>query len=266
MSLTMGIGPLSRRAGAGELNGAFEGPAHLLWFHAVPKRVRATFGGETIVDTEAAHLLHETRLLPVYYVPRDDVRFDLLEPTDHSTHCPFKGDARYWSVVVGDAVADNAVWGYDTAINGCPDLSDFVALYFERMDRWFEEDEEIVGHPRDPFHRVDVRASSRTVTYLVDGEEVARSERPVLLFETGLPVRYYLPAEDFTAAMEPTSTTTICPYKGTAQYWTLRGNGDPIQDLVWSYSQPAGDAHGVAGLRCLPQEHDRVELQVSTNP
>lgn len=263
MSLTMGIGPLSRRAEAGELNGTFEGPAHLLWFHPVPKRVRATFGGETIVDTEGAHLLHETRILPVYYVPRDDVRFELLEPTDHHSHCPFKGDARYWTVRVGDRVAENAVWGYDTPINGCPDLSGYVALYFDRMDRWYEEDEEIVGHPRDPFHRVDVRGSSRTVTFRVDGEEVARSDRPVLLFETGLPVRYYLPPEDFTAAMEPTSTTSICPYKGTARFWTLQGAGGPVEDLVWSYPRPLGDAGGVAALRSLPQEHERVTVEVS---
>lgn len=264
MSLTRGIGPLARQEGGGELNGRFEGPTHLLWFHDVAKRIRVTFGGEVVVDTEGARLLHETRLLPVYYLPRADVRFDLLEPTDHRTHCPFKGDARYWTVRVGDQVSEDAVWGYDRPIEGAPDLAPYVACYFDRF-RWFEEDVEIAVHPRDPFHRVDVRRSTRPVAVRLDGEVVAQSERPVLLFETGLPTRYYLPLEAWReGSLAPSHHTTACPYKGTAEYRSLRppSGGEVLDAAAWSYPDPLEEALGVAGLWAVDQGRDRLEVEV----
>lgn len=264
MSLTLGIGPLARKDDAGELNGRFEGPAHLLWFHDVPKRVRALFGGETIVDTEGARFLHETRILPVYYVPRADVRFDLLEESDHSTHCPFKGDARYWSVRVGDRVAENAVWGYDEVVPGAPDLTGYVAVYFEKMDRWLEEDDEVVGHPRDPFHRVDVHPASKVVRVLVNGDVVAESDRPMLLFETGFPVRYYLPLADWRAdALEPSAKTSICPYKGVANYYSVRTGSGTVEDLAWTYRAPFDESARIKDHVCVPQGNDAVEVEVT---
>lgn len=265
MSLTLGIGPFSRRPEAGQTNASIDGPGHLLWFHDVPKRIRATFGGEVVVDTERGRMLHETRLLPVYYLPRDDVRFDLLEPSSHRTHCPFKGDARYWDLRVGDRVAEAAVWGYDDPIEGAPDLAPYVAFYFERMDAWYEEDVRIVGHPRDPFHRVDVLASSRRVVVRVDGEEVARTERPVLLFETGLPVRYYLPDDAWRPEVfVPSDLTTTCPYKGIADYRSVRSpGGEVLGSLAWRYADPFDGCRAIAGHWCVDQDHDRVEVEVS---
>ncbi|MPY93349.1 MAG: DUF427 domain-containing protein [Acidimicrobiia bacterium] len=265
MSLTLGNGPFARNDAAGETNAHIEAPGHILWFHDVPKRVRATLGGETIVDTERARLLHETRLLPVYYVPRDDVRFDLLEPTEHSSHCPFKGDARYWTIRAGDQVAENAVWGYDAPIAGAPDLAPYVALYFGKVDHWYEEDEEIFGHPRDPFHRIDVRTAERRVRVLVDGAVVADSSVPKLLFETGLPVRYYLPLEHWDqAALTPSGHSSTCAYKGAAAYNGVRTAAGEVADLVWRYEAPLSDGRDVAGLLCAPQEHERVEVELST--
>jgi uncharacterized protein (DUF427 family) len=264
MSLTLGIGPFARNDAAGESNATIDAPAHILWFHDVPKRVRATLGGETVFDTERARLLHETRLLPVYYVPRDDVRFDLLEPTEHSTHCPFKGDARYWTMRVGDRVEENVVWGYDDPIPGAPDLSPYVAFYFGRLDHWYEEDDEIFAHPRDPFHRIDVRAAQRRVRVRVDGTLVAESTTPKLLFETGLPTRYYLPRDDWDeSALIPSSHTTACAYKGTASYNGVRTAAGDVPDLVWRYDSPLSDGRDVEGLLCAPQEHERVEVDVA---
>jgi uncharacterized protein (DUF427 family) len=263
MSLTLGNGPFARNDAAGETNAHIEAPGHILWFHDVPKRLRATFAGETIVDTEHARLLHETRLLPVYYLPRSDVRFDLLDATDHSTHCPFKGDARYWSIRVGDQVAENAVWGYDEVIPGAPDLSGYVSFYFGKVDHWYEEDEEIFGHPRDPFHRVDVRPAKRRVRVLVDGFPVAESTAPKLLFESGLPVRYYLPAAAWDAsALTPSAHSTVCAYKGRAAYNGVRTAEGEVADLVWRYDDPLSDGRDVAGLLCAPQEHERVTVEV----
>lgn len=263
MSLTIGSGPFARKADAADINQRIEGPAHVLWFQDVPGRIRATLGGETLVDTQAAKLLHETRLLPTYYLPRSDVRFDLLEPTDHSTHCPFKGDARYWTIRVGDEVAENAVWGYDEVIEGAPDLSDYVAFYFGIPDHWYEEDEELVGHPRDPFHRIDARHASRTVVVEVDGTEVARSDRPTLVFETGLPTRYYLPREDWDPdALTASSLTSTCAYKGHASYNGVRTPAGEVPDLIWRYDDPLADAPAIAGLLAAPQEHEHVDVIV----
>ena len=123
--------------------------------------LHARFGGEVVLDTERGRLLHETGLLPALYVPEDDVRTDLLERTDHSTHCPFKGDAAYWTIRVGDRVAENAVWGYPEPLPESSWLRGYMAFYWAPMDAWYDEDERVHGHLRDPFHRVDARASSR---------------------------------------------------------------------------------------------------------
>ncbi len=196
MALTVGTGPFGEGRD-GTFNFEVTAPQeHALYLENSPRRVRAVFGGETVVDTRHAKLLHETGHLPVYYFPVEDVRQDLLERTDHSTHCPFKGDASYWSVRVGDRVAENAVWGYEEPMDSAPPLRDLVAFYFDAMDAWYEEDEEIFVHPKDPYHRVDVLESSRRVRISVNGEVVAETDRPKMLFETGLPPRYYVPPED----------------------------------------------------------------------
>ena len=115
MSVTLPGAPLSGRP-AGVFNGEVQAPGHLLYFEPTHKRIRVEFGGETIADTTGAHLLYETGLLPVYYIPEADVRTDLLTRTDHTTHCPVKGDAAYWTVSAGGRTAENAVWGYPSPI------------------------------------------------------------------------------------------------------------------------------------------------------
>jgi uncharacterized protein (DUF427 family) len=173
MTLTIGTGPFGDQ---GEKTFNFEVHApgdHVLYFEDSPRRVRAMLGGETVADSRRAKLMHETGHLPIYYFPEEDVRMDLLEATDHTTHCPFKGDASYWSVRVGENVAENAVWGYPEPIDSAPPLAGYVAFYFRKMDAWFEEDEQIFVHPRDPYHRVDVLESSRHVRVSVNGEDVS---------------------------------------------------------------------------------------------
>ena len=190
MSLTMGPGPLAH-ANRGRFNTDLSAaPAHLLYLHEVPQRVRGVVAGEVVVDTERAVLLHESGLLPQWYVPREDVRTDLLTPTSTSTHCPFKGDASYWTLTVGDRVVQDAVWAYPEPVDAVPELAGLVAFWFDRVDAWYEEDELVFGgHPRDPFHRVDTRRSSRRVTVTVGGRELVSTDRAVGLYETGLPTR-----------------------------------------------------------------------------
>jgi uncharacterized protein (DUF427 family) len=214
-------------------NYAIDGPAHRLLLHPFPRRVRARFAGEVILDSTRGALLHESNILPRLYVPQADVRADLLERTDHSTHCPFKGDASYWSVRVGDRVAENAVWTYEEPIDEASWLRGLVSVYPERMDAWLDEDEEVTSL-RDPYHRVDARRSSRRIEVRSDGEVLARSDRPVVVAETGLPLRFYLPREDVAAELRTSETMATCPYKGRAAYWSLDG----IEDVAWSYDEP----------------------------
>ena len=129
-------------------------------------------------------------------------------------------------------------------------------LDFAAFDTWLEEDEVIRGHPRDPYHRVDVRRSSRHVRIELDGRVLADTTRPTLVFETGLPTRYYLPREDVQVELKPSETTTICAYKGGASYWSVPG-GD---DLVWGYEQPLPDAAGLAGLVAFYDEKVQVTV------
>jgi uncharacterized protein (DUF427 family) len=232
MSLTFPGAPLASEPPL-TTNYAIDGPRHRLLLQPFPRRVRARFAGEVVLDSTRGALLHESNILPRLYVPLDDVRADLLERTDHSTHCPFKGDASYWSVRVGDRVAEDAVWTYEEPIDEASWLRGLVSVYPERMDAWLDEDEEVTGL-RDPYHRVDARRSSRRIEVRSDGQVLARSERPMVVAETGLPLRFYLPREDVAAELRPSETTKACPYKGRASYWSLDG----VEDVAWSYEEP----------------------------
>src|SRR3954465_15749685 len=185
MSLIIGSGPLSARPAPG--NYAIDGPKHRLLFEPHPRRIRAMLGDRTILDTVRGHLLHETNILPVLYAPISDLDADALEPSDKHTHCPFKGDASYWSPRAGDRFSKDAVWTYREPLEASSWLEGFAALYWDRVDAWYEEDDEVHGHLRDPSHRVAARPSSRPVQVVAGDAVLAESSRSVLVFETGLP-------------------------------------------------------------------------------
>ena len=191
MSLTRGSGPLG--GGPGQSNYTFDSPQHRILFEPDARRLRAYVGDTLVFDTRGAHLLHETGIKPVVYVPLADLDESLMRRTATSTHCPFKGDASYWSLHVGEAVREDAVWAYEEPIASAPWLRGFAALYPSRVDRWLVEDEPMTGGLRDPYHRVDVHTSSRPVRVVAAGEEIAYSAHPTLVFETSMPPRAYLP-------------------------------------------------------------------------
>lgn len=230
-------------------------PDYRITFEPSPRRVRVKFGGETIADSTAAHLLFETRHLPVYYFPRADVRMDLLRPTEHHTYCPYKGTASYWTIAAGGRESENAVWGYLEPFDEVAAIRDYVAFYWKEADSWWEEDEEIFVHARDPYKRVDVIASSRSVKVVLGGEVVAETTKARFLFETRLPTRYYIPQEDVRMdLLTPTAKVTACPYKGTARYWTARVGGREYPDIVWSYPDPIPECPKIKGLLCFFNE------------
>jgi uncharacterized protein (DUF427 family) len=221
---------------------------HRVHVEPTPRHVRVRFNGEIIADSKRAVLLRETGHLPVYYFPPQDVRQDVLTPTEQHTRCPFKGEASYWTVRVGDRIAENVMWGYLDPLPGREDIAGYRAFYWDRVDAWYEEDEQIFKHPRDPYHRVDVVQSSRHIRVELNGQTVAETRRPRLLFETGLPTRYYLPVEDVRMdLLAPTETSTVCPYKGTASYWRLAGE-PASRDIAWAYLDPIPECPKIRGL------------------
>ena len=176
------------------------------------KRVRAVAGGVTLADSTGVRLMRESGLVPVYYFPIEDLRQDLLAASDHATHCPHKGDASYWHVRLAERTIENALWGYPSPLPSVAEIAGYRAFYWRKMDHWYEEDEEVFVHARDPKVRIDLLSSSRRVQVVVGGEVVADSRDALFLFETGLPNRYYLPRADVrTELLEPSASRTACP-------------------------------------------------------
>jgi uncharacterized protein (DUF427 family) len=267
MALTLGSGPFGHHP-AGVLNSRIEGPRHVLLFEPYPRRMRAELGGETVFDTTRGKLLYESSIPPVLYVPLEDVRQDMIEPTSHSTHCPFKGDASWWTVRAGDRVAVNALWGYPEPIESAAWLLGYVAAYPTSFDAWYEEDERLLGGlVRDPYHRIEVLTASARVTVKANGHLVAQSDSPKLVYETGGPVRAYLPFEDVRRdLLVESETTSICPYKGTARHWSVRAGDDVLADVAWSYSQPLLESEPVAELVSFAGDGIEVEIDREAAP
>jgi uncharacterized protein (DUF427 family) len=218
----------------------------------IDKWVRAFVDDVTVVDTRTPLLLWEDDFpVPTYAFDRDDVRTDLLSETQAEPpqqpffFLPHGPVAQWYDLTVGDRTIPHAAW-----IRDAPEVRDRVVLSWQPglLDRWMEEDEQVAGHPRDPRKRVEAIASSRHVEVELDGVRLADSTRPVLLFETDLPTRYYLPLEDVDlTVLEPTSNRSHCPYKGVAdRYWSVSGH-PAAANIAWSYSAPLPAVAKVAG-------------------
>jgi uncharacterized protein (DUF427 family) len=260
MGLMTGNGPFGREP-AGTFNFEPPPPGKALYLEPTPKRIRVVVGGETIADSRRAMLLHESGHQPIYYFPPEDVRSELLEPSDRHTRCPKKGEASYHTIRAGSQVVEAGAWYYPDPLPDAPPIKDLIAFYWDRMDQWLEEDEEVKGHPRDPYHRLDVLRTDRQVRVSLDGEPLAESTRAVALFESNLPPRWYIPREDVTAELEPTDTVTRCPYKGEAGYYSVKlADGELATDLIWYYAEPFPEASPIAGLLCFFDE--RVDLKL----
>ncbi len=217
--------------------------AREVWtFERRERWIRAYVGDMAVADSKKARLMIESPRELDYYFPLAEVRQDLLIPSDKVVTSGYRGSRRFWHLRVGDELVENAVWTYDAKTRR-PDFEGYVAFKWRAMDRWFEEEEELFYHPRNPYHRVDTVASSRHIEVYVDDQKVADTHKPFLLHETGLPTRYYLPVEDVDPDfLAPSDTNSYCPYKGKASYYDLVVNGDRIDDAVWYYPEPLPEA------------------------
>ena len=222
------------------------------------KRVRVYLAGELVADTSHPVLVWEWPYFPVYYIPAADIRAELI-PAGTTDHSPSRGDAEIYHVKVSGATADGAARRYpDSPLE---ELREAVRLEWAAMSEWFEEDEPVYTHPRDPYTRVDILASSRHVRVEIDGVTVADSRQPRILFETGLPPRYYLPLTDLRMdLLRPSATESHCPYKGTAAYWSVDTGRQLHEDIVWIYRTPLPESQKVAGLACFYDEKVDVYL------
>lgn len=246
MGLTRTDGPLSPRAPQ-TVNYGIDGPAHKLLMHPFPRRVRAEFAGRTILDTTRGVLLHETALLPRLYVPETDLDADAFVGSDHTTHCPFKGDATYRTLQVGGRTVPDALWAYPEPTQAAPWLRGLASLYWDAADAWFDEDEQVHAHLTDPYTRVDVRPTSRHVEVFAGDTLVAESHAPLRLDETGLPTRWYLSPADVLVPLTASDTHMHCPYKGRSHYWNLAlPDGREIPDAGWGYADPLPESSRIA--------------------
>ena len=202
-------------------------------------------GGEMVADTTNPLLVWEKPYYPTYYFPGAEGKADLLAETGETKRSPSRGDASVYVVKAGGREGT----AYTTHTPEIPEIADHFVFVWDTMDHWFEEDEEVFVHPRDPFTRVDILPSSRLVRVEIDGVTVADSTNASFLFETGLPTRYYFPKVDVRMdLLTSTESATHCPYKGTARYWTVSVNGETYDDIVWGYDSPLPESQKIMGL------------------
>ena len=229
----------------------------------VPRRVRATLGGRVVLDTTRAVYLWELPHYPQYYIPVGDIDPEVLVDEDHVQKLS-RGTARRIGLRVGEITRPAAGRVYtEDALAGLPGL---VRLEWDALDAWFEEDEEVFVHPRNPYARVDAVRSTRRVRVELNGVLLAESASPVMVFETGLPPRYYLNRTevDFTH-LRPSDTVTACPYKGrTTGYWSVEIDGQTYPDLAWTYDFPTRNLDPIAGL--ISFYNEKVDIQLDGRP
>jgi uncharacterized protein (DUF427 family) len=213
------------------------------------KWVRVYFGGELIADSKNVILLRQKGRSPIYYFPQQDIRMEFLESKGRTGKFPALGKVSLSTVRVGSRIAENAAWKVVQPPSDLMQLRGYIAFKWSEMDSWFEENEEIFVHPRDPHVRIDTIQSSRNIRVELNGEIIAETNSPVLLFETGAPVRYYIPKADIRFdLLETSETQTGCPYKGIASYYSINANGKTIKDAIWYYPFPYPEVGKIQNL------------------
>jgi uncharacterized protein (DUF427 family) len=228
-------------------------------------RIRAFFDGKLIADSRRVILFRESPMKIHYFFPEKDIVDGFIDAASAVIQKRKNGAATIWTVRSGSREAEGAAFAYTEPTEGAPDLRAYIALDFAKMERWLEEDEELIGHPRDPYTRIDVRKSSRRVRVeeTASGTVLAETDRPLVLTETGLGIRYYIPKADVVwDLMEPTDTVTVCPYKGRAAYWRARIGETKLEDIAWGYPEPLQDAVPIRDTVSFYHEKKTIRIYV----
>lgn len=254
MGLSWQQGPLSARS-TGRFLVEQPLPERLLFAEPLRRRMRVRLGDEWIADSEDVVLLHEPGHYPLAYFPIGDVKADALRRTDRTTRHPELGTTAWFTVTAGDRGVERAAWQHVEVPDHAGELRDRVAFAWRAMDAFYEEDERIVGHAADPYHRNDIRATSRHLLVRDGDRVVAETHQPIVLYESGFAPRWYVPREDVDeAALTPVADQTFCPYKGLASYYDIGEHGH----AAWSYLDAWPEVGRVRGL--VSFEPDKIEV------
>ncbi len=230
-------------------------PERLLYAEPLRRRMRVRFGGEWIADSEDVVLLHEPGRYPVAYFPRADVRTDVLAGGVRNTQHRDLGSTAWFTVTAGGRSTQRAAWEHVDLPAYAGELAGRIAFAWRAMDAFYEEDERILGHAADGYHRIDIRTTSRHLVVRVGDQVVAESSRPLVLYESGFAPRWYVPRSDVTAdALAPVEGQTFCPYKGLADYYDIGTAGR----AAWSYRDAYAEVGRVSDL--VSFEPDKVDV------
>ena len=253
MGLSWQQGPLGRNP-----NGQFLVPGiprRVLYAEPLRRHIRAELGGRTVVRSDDAVLLFEPGRYPVAHFPIGDFAEGALRPIDHHSQHPELGETAWFEVVAGTRHAARGAWQHVALPDHAAILEDKVALAWRAMDAFYEEDDRILGHAADPYHRIDIRHSSRRLLVRAGEGVVADTTSPIVLYESGFAPRWYAPRDDVaTDALSPNELRTFCPYKGIASYYDIDG----ARNAAWSYRAPFADMAAIGDL--VSFEPDRVEV------
>ncbi len=261
MGLSWQQGPLGRNP-----NGTFVTtspmPERVLYLEPLRRRMSVELGRRAVARSDDVVLLFEPARYPVAYFPLRDIAEGALHPTDRRTTHPDLGETR-WFDVAGDDGRDapRAAWQHVDPPPQGDALRDTVGFAWRAMDAFYEEDERIVGHAADPYHRIDVRGSSRHLVVRDGDQVVADTHSPLVLFESGFAPRWYVPRPDVVDdAVRPLEGQTFCPYKGLASYYDV---GD-VRSAAWSYRAPIEEVTRIADLVSFYPEKVTVTIDGET--
>jgi len=250
MGLAWQQGPLATRS-VGQFLVADPLPERLLFAEPLRRRMRVRFGGQWVVESEDVVLLHEPDRYPVAFFPLDHVRGDVLVPETRTTRHRDLGPTAWFSVRVGDKHAQRAAWQYTDLPSYATMLQDRVAFAWRSMNAFYEEDERIVGHAADLYHRNDIRQTSRHLVVRDGNRVIAETRRPIVLYESGFAPRWYVPRDDVDeSALTPVEGQTFCPYKGLASYHDIGQN----KRAAWSYVEAWPEVARVSGFVSFEQD------------
>ncbi|MEO1190232.1 MAG: DUF427 domain-containing protein [Pseudomonadota bacterium] len=225
------------------------------------RRFRAYAGGALLADSCRAQLLCEAGLHPVVYFPPGDVDVAALEQRPGRTSCPFKGEAEVWGLRRRPDLSQ-AAWRYPEPKPAVAALAGHFAFAWRALESFWQEDQRLLAHPRNPFVRIDTLTSQRRVQVTAGGQRLADSQAAVLLFETDLPLRPYLSPQDLRMdLLVPSSSRSVCPYKGEARYFDLQLDGRQVKDVAWTYSDPFAEVALIKDRICFfPEMVDSITI------
>ena len=256
MGLSWQQGPLSER-GVGHFLTAEPLPERLLFAEPLRRRMRVRLSGAWIADSEDVVLLHEPGRYPVAFFPLTSVADGVLTETGRVTRHRELGETTWFSATVGDTIVDHAAWEYRSLPDYAKVLEGRVAFAWRAMDAFYEEDERILGHAADAYHRIDIRATSRHLVVKANGQVVADTHTPLALYESGFAPRWYIPRADVDVdKLTPAKGQTFCPYKGICSYYDLDGG----PRAAWSYQDAYSGVGRISGYVSFEPDLAEVHL------